>query len=75
MAKVEVREVCDLCHRELPVLGNRCRSDNTSVYRFKRTIWRFFSERLSWAKYRQEDVVICGDCWESIGEQVRRGEE
>jgi hypothetical protein len=69
--KVEIREACDVCRRELPVLRGSV-SKRQHVRIFKRTIWRFFSNRLSWAKDRREDVAICGDCWERLGEAVER---
>lgn len=62
---------CDVCRRELPVLGNRCESGDTAVYRVKRTTWRFFSQRLSWAPDREEWEELCGDCWTELTSLVR----
>lgn len=68
--KVTVQEICNLCRRTLPVLGSACRSDDTSVYRFRRTWYRFFSARLSWGVDRETDIAICGDCWTRLREEA-----
>jgi hypothetical protein len=66
-----VEHYCDLCGRNLPVLGSRCTSEDTSTYTWKRSVWRFFSRFLCWKEDRVEKIEICGDCMTEIRNRRR----
>jgi len=72
----EVNLYCDCCGDLVQSDGIPCKGESTTFYKMKGFHWETSSRWFGWRLFEKiEPVIICGLCFEAIGDQVRKHRE
>lgn len=67
-------ERCDCCGKVVAETGFK--GDSESIYRRRVKLWEWVTGSwLGWRLIEAEWQTLCGECWDAIGETVRRQSE